>query len=88
MEEASVIAGLVSAFAIAGSVLFLARQTRQSVQQFLVANELAGARAMAQGYELWDHVIDRFIDYPELRQYFYEGVEGLKIRQPGRAFSR
>ena len=25
--------------------------------------------------EVWDHVITRFIDYPELRQYFYEGVE-------------
>ena len=56
-------------------MLFLARQTSQSVEQFLVANELAGARALAQGYELWDHVITRFIDYPELRQYFYEGVE-------------
>ena len=56
-------------------MLFLARQTSQSVEQFLVANELAGARALAQGYELWDHVIIRFIDYPELRQYFYEGVE-------------
>ena len=75
VEVATVIAGLVSAFAIVGSLLFLARQTRQSVEQFLVANELAGGRALAQGYELWDHVIDRFIDYPELRQYFYEDVE-------------
>ena len=56
-------------------MLFLARQTRQSVNQFVVANELAGGRALAQGYELWDRVIERFIDYPELRQYFYEGVE-------------
>ena len=75
MELATLIAGLVTAAAVAGSVLFLARQTSQSVEQFLVANELAGARALAQGYELWDHVITRFIDYPELRQYFYEGVE-------------
>jgi hypothetical protein len=65
----------VTAVAVAGSVLFLARQTSQSVHQFSVANELAGARAMAQGYELWDHVISCFIEYPELRQYFYEGVE-------------
>ena len=72
---ATLIVGLLTAAAVAGSVLFLARQTSQSVEQFLVANELAGARAMAQGYELWDHVIDRFIDYPELRQYFYDGVE-------------
>ena len=56
-------------------MLFLARQTSQSVNQFLVANELAGARALAQGYELWDRVIAHFIDYPEIRQYFYEGVE-------------
>jgi hypothetical protein len=75
LEELTVIAGLVSAAAITGSLLFLARQTRQSVEQFLVANELAGGRALAQGYELWDRVIERFIDYPELRQYFYEGVE-------------
>jgi len=75
LELATVIASLLTAAAVAGSVLFLARQTSQSVEQFSVANELAGARALAQGYELWDHVITRFIDYPELRQYFYEGVE-------------
>jgi hypothetical protein len=75
LELATLIASLVTAAAVAGSVLFLARQTSQSVEQFLVANELAGARALAQGYELWDRVITRFIDHPELRQYFYEGVE-------------
>lgn len=75
LEWATLFASLITAAAVAGSVLFLARQTSQSVEQFLVANELAGARALAQGYELWDRVITRFIDYPELRQYFYEGVE-------------
>ena len=72
---AAVIAGLLSAAALTGALLFLARQTSQSVHQFVISNELAGARAMAQGYELWDHVITCFIGYPELRQYFYEGVE-------------
>ena len=72
---AFLIVAFLTAAAVAGSVLFLARQTSQSVEQFLVANELAGARALTQGYELWDHVITRFIDYPELRQYFYDGVE-------------
>src|SRR5262245_21615592 len=62
LEWATLFASLVTAAAVAGSVLFLARQTSQSVEQFLVANELAGARALAQGYELWDHVITRFID--------------------------
>jgi hypothetical protein len=75
LEEVTVIAGVVSAAAITASLLFLARQTSQSVHQFLVANELAGGRALAQGYELWDRVITCFIDHPELRQYFYEGVE-------------
>ena len=75
MELATLIAGLLTAAAVAGSVLFLARQTSQSVEQFLVANELAGARAMAQGYEMWDRIIASFIEYPELRGYFYEGVE-------------
>jgi hypothetical protein len=75
LEVAAVIAGLLSAAALVGSLLVLARQTSHSVHQFVIANELAGARALAQGYELWDHVITRFIDYPELRQYFYEGVE-------------
>jgi hypothetical protein len=75
LEEATVIAGLVSAAAVVGSLLFLARQTSHSVHQSLVANELAGARAMAQGYEIWDRVIAYFVKYPELREYFYEGVE-------------
>ena len=75
MEVATVIAGLVSAAALVGSLLFLARQTGESVHQSLVANELAGARAMAQSYEIADRVIAYFVDYPELREYFYEGVE-------------
>ena len=72
---ATLIAGLLSAAALVGSLLFLARQTSESVHQSLVANELAGARAMAQGYEIADRVIAHFVDYPELRKYFYEGVE-------------
>lgn len=72
---AVVIAGLLSAAALTGSLLFLARQTSHSVHQFVVANELAGRRAMAQGFELWDRLIAHFLDYPELREYFYEGVE-------------
>jgi hypothetical protein len=75
LEEATVIAGLLSAAALVGSLLFLARQTSESVHQALLANELAGARAMAQGYEIWDRVIAYFVEYPELREHFYEGVE-------------
>jgi hypothetical protein len=41
----------------------------------LVASELAGARAMQQGYDIWDRVMAYFVEYPELREYFYEGLE-------------
>jgi hypothetical protein len=75
LEAATLIAGLVSAAALVGSLLFLARQTSEAAHQSLVANELAGRRAMAQGYEIADRVIAYFVAYPELREYFYEGVE-------------
>jgi len=88
LELATLIASFVTAAAVAGSVLFLARQTSQSVEQFLVANELAGARALAQGYELWDHVITRFIDYQSFASTSTKVWSRLKNRQPGRAFSR
>ena len=75
LEVATLIAGLLSAAALVGSLLILARQTSHSVHQSVVANELTGARAMAQSYEVADRVIAYFVDYPELREYFYEGVE-------------
>ena len=75
LEAATVIAGLLSAAALVASLLFLARQTSHSVRQSLVANDLAGVRAMAQGYDIADRVIAYFVDYPELREYFYEGAE-------------
>jgi hypothetical protein len=74
LEVATLIVGLVSAAALVGSLLFLARQTRESVQQSLIANELAGARAKAQGFEVIDRVVAYFVDYPELRECFYEGA--------------
>jgi hypothetical protein len=75
LNLAALIAGLASAAALVGSLVFLARQTRESVHQSLVANELAGVRAKAQNFEAVDRVIAYFIEYPELRQYLYENVE-------------
>ena len=72
---ATLIAGLVSAAALVGSLVFLARQTRESVHQSAVANELAGVRIKAQGYEVLDRVVAYFVEYPELRVYLYEDVE-------------
>jgi len=75
LNLAALIAGLASAAALVGSLLFLARQTRESVRQSFVANELAGIRAKAQNFEALDRVIAYFLEYPELRQYLYENVE-------------
>ena len=71
----AVIAGLASAAALVGSLLVLARQTRESVKQSLIANELAGSDAKAHVLEGLDRVIAYFVEYPELRQYLYEGME-------------
>ena len=75
LEAATLIAGLVGAAALVGSLLFLARQTREAAHQSLVANELAGVRAKAQGFEVIDRVIAYFIEHAELREYLYEGAE-------------
>lgn len=71
----TLIAGLFSAAALVGSLLVLARQTRESVHQSQVANELAAVRAKVEGFGVVDGVIAVFVDRPELREYFYEGVE-------------
>ena len=43
---------------------------------------------MAQTYETADRVIAYFVDYPDVRQYLYEGVELPGDSTTRRAFSR
>jgi hypothetical protein len=75
VELATLIAGLVSAAALVGSLLVLARQTGEAARQSALANELAGVRAKVQGVEGIDRVVAYFVDHPELRAYLYDGKE-------------
>jgi hypothetical protein len=75
MEVGAIIAGLISAVALVISLLFLARQTKESARQSHLANQIAGSRAKSEIYETVDRILYRFLDHPELRQYFYEGEQ-------------
>jgi hypothetical protein len=73
MQDGAIIAGLVSAVALVFSLLFLARQTRESTRQSLLANQIAGSQAKSDIYGTVDRIQYRFLAYPELRKYFYGG---------------
>ena len=75
MQDGALIAGLVSAVALVLSVLFLARQTRESARQSLLANQLAGLQAKSEIYSTVDRILYQFLQFPHLRKYFYEGKE-------------
>jgi len=73
MNDGAIVAGLVSAIALVLSLLFLARQTRESARQSHLANQIAGSQAKSDIYRTVDRILFRFLEYPELRKYFYEG---------------
>lgn len=75
MEVAALIAGLASALALVASLLFFAREARESARQTRVANEMAGLQAMTAAFEKIHNTTAFFMEYPDLRQYFDEGVE-------------
>jgi hypothetical protein len=75
MQDGALIAGIVSAFALVLSVLFLARQTKESARQSLLANQLAGLQAKSEIYYTVDRILYQFLEFPHLRTYFYEGSE-------------
>jgi len=68
VQVVALIGGLASAVALVGSLLFLGRQT-------LLANQLAEAQSVTTFYEANDRVLRHFLDYPELRPYFYDNTE-------------
>jgi hypothetical protein len=82
MQDGAIITGLVSAAALVLSLLFLARQTRESARQSHLANQIAGSQAKSEIYETVDRILYGFLDYPELRKYFYEGAD-LPEPSPG-----
>jgi hypothetical protein len=75
MQDGAIITGLVSAIALVLSLLFLARQTRESARQSHLANQIAGSRAKSEIYETVDRILYHFLEYPDLRKYFYGGAE-------------
>ena len=75
MQDGALIVGVVSAAALVVSLLFLARQTRESTRQSVLSNQLAGLQAKSEIYSTVDRILYRFLEYPQLRKYFYEGVE-------------
>jgi hypothetical protein len=75
MQDGAIITGLVSAAALVMSLLFLARQTRESARQSHLANQIAGSQAKSEIYETVDRILYGFLVHPELRKYFYEGTE-------------
>jgi hypothetical protein len=75
MQNGALIVGTVSAIALVISLLFLARQTRESARQSLLANQLAGLQAKSEIYSTVDRILYQFLKFPHLRKYFYEGVD-------------
>lgn len=75
MQNGALIAGIVSALALVLSLLFLARQTRESARQSVLANQLAGLQAKSEIYFTVDRILYKLLEFPHLRKYFYEGVE-------------
>jgi hypothetical protein len=75
MQDGAIITGLISAIALVLSLLFLARQTRESARQSHLANQIAGSQAKSEIYDAVDRILYGFLEHPELREYFYSGKE-------------
>jgi hypothetical protein len=75
MQDGAIITGLISAVALVLSLLFLARQTRESARQSHLANQIAGSQAKSEIYVAVDRILYGFLEHPELREYFYSGKE-------------
>lgn len=74
VQSGALVAGIVSALALVASLLFLARQTRASTQQSVLANQIAGLQAKSDVYATFDRILYQFVEFPHLRQYFYDGA--------------
>jgi hypothetical protein len=75
MQNGALVVGVVSAVALVLSLLFLARQTKESARQSVLANQLAGLQAKSEIYTTVDRILYQFLEFPDLRKYFYEGIE-------------
>ena len=75
MEAAALLGGVISAAALVASLLFLARQTHEAARQTRLANQIAVSQVLATFYGENNRVLAYFLEYPELRRYFYEAAE-------------
>jgi hypothetical protein len=59
---------------LTGSLLFGGWQTRQLAHQTRTQNLIAGATSVDNAADRLNSTYRVFVDYPQLRKYFYEGV--------------
>jgi len=59
---------------VIGSLIFSGYQTRQLSRQVKIQNEMAKSEIIHHGTDRLSGAYRAFIDYPELRKYFYDGA--------------
>ena len=75
MEVAALVVAIVSAIAFVGTLLLVARQARSLAHQTALANKLAVHAATNDAMTSLRSIGRIFIEYPELRRYFYDGAQ-------------
>jgi hypothetical protein len=68
------VAAIVGITGVIGSLIFSGYQTRQLGRQLKMQNEMARSEIIHHGVDRLSGVYRAFIDYPELRKYFYDGA--------------
>src|SRR5690242_7793526 len=63
---------LAATIAVVVSVLVFAFQARELARQSRLANEVAGTRAHGEIVLHWKNIMDVFIQYPELRAFYFD----------------
>jgi hypothetical protein len=63
---------LAATIAVVVSVLVFAFQARELARQSRLANEVAGTRAHREIILHWKNLMDVFIQYPELRAFYFD----------------
>ena len=74
MEFSYAIATTVGIAGVIGSLIFSGYQTRQLTLQTVIQNEMAKVEIIHRGADRLSETYRVFVDYPDLRKYFYDGV--------------
>lgn len=81
VANAVAIVGIVG---VIGSLVFAGLQSREVARQTRIQNALAGASGLQVTIDALRAVMQNFVDYPELRAYFFDGT-ALPAADPVRA---